>query len=174
MAWLGRHDLVAPNLGLSPKWAWKPNPLWPVGRSELTLLPGAKRGIWCASGADSVVETNKHGHAPGESASTRETHDIIPASLLAGEVSSPAITQKGTGASSDYRSACVCVEGLRTDSGESELSDASGGDGEPGTREVEEVGPFTLSGLPLAVYTSAWLEFTLQISLVLEESGAPR
>ena len=108
MAWLGRLDLVAPNRGLSPKWGWKPNPLWPVGRSELTLLPGAKRGIWCVSGADSVVETNKHGHAPGESASARQTHDIIPASLLAGEVSSPAITQKGTGASSDYRSACTC------------------------------------------------------------------
>lgn len=127
MAWLGRLDLVAPNLGLSPKWGWKPNPLWPVGRSELTLLPGAKRGIWCVSGADSVVETNKHGHAPGESASARQTHDIIPASLLAGEVSSPAITQKGTGASSDYRSACVRVEDLRTDSGESELAGCLGG-----------------------------------------------
>ena len=54
------------------------------------------------------------------------------------------------------------------------MLDASGGDGEPGTREVEEVGPSTLSGLPLAVYTSAWLEFTPQLSLVLDESGTPR
>lgn len=52
--------------------------------------------------------------------------------------------------------------------------DASGGEGEPGVREVKAVGSFTLSDLTLAVYTSAWLGFTLQISLVLEESGTPR
>lgn len=90
-----------------------------VARWKIRINTSAKRGIWCVSGADSVVETNKHGHATGESANTRETHDIIPAFLLVGEVNSPAITQKGTEASSDYRCACECVDYLRTDSGES-------------------------------------------------------
>ena len=90
-----------------------------VASWKIRINTSAKCGIWCVSRADSVVETNKHSHATGESANTRETRDIIPAFLLIGEVNSPAIAQKGTEASSDCGCACVCVVYLRTDSGES-------------------------------------------------------
>lgn len=64
----------------------------------------------------------------------------------------------------------MCVDYLRTNSGESAHTGCLRG-GDPGVREVKEIGAFTSSGLIFAVYTSAWLELIRQISLLLKRAG---